>query len=86
MKPFIAFVIGLVLGVGLWLFIPSSAPEIKYVTQYRDRVVETEVRVDKDCAAPPEKHCLSPAYVLGLLQDCRAGKLDQSIPDITVRK
>jgi hypothetical protein len=87
MNAILGFLAGLALAALVWLIMPPEAPRTVTVTRVVNHVTQEEVLVEKECPAPPpERQCIEPAYVLDLLKDCRAGRLDQAHPDITVRK
>lgn len=87
MNVILGFLCGVAVVVMAWLVIPPEAPRTVTVTKVINRVTQEEVLVEKECPAPaPERQCIEPSYVLGLLKDCRAGRLDQTDPDVTVRK
>ena len=88
MNTIIGLIVGLVIGLTASLMFQPE-PVVKLSTQVVERVVQEEVLVEKDCPAPEpntERQCIEPSYVLGLMKDCRAGKLDQTDSDVTVRK
>jgi len=89
MNAVLAFLCGVAVTIMVWLSLPMPEASVVYVPKIVNRVIQEEVLVEKDCPAleiVPVKQCIEPAYVLGLMKDCRAGKLDQSDPDITVRQ
>jgi hypothetical protein len=87
MNAILGFLAGIALAALVWLAMPLAEAPVVYVTKVVNHVTQEEVLVEKECPAPaPERQCIAPAYVLGLLKDCRAGKLDQTDADITVRK
>lgn len=85
MKTIIGFIVGFAVGLIGWILFPPE-PVVKFRTQVIGRIVQEEVLVQKECPPPPTQQCLSPAYVLGLLKDCRNGRLDQADTDITLRR
>lgn len=88
MKPLFTFIIGISAGLLLGLFMLGD-PEPVTVPQAVERIVREEVKVEAKCPVTspcPDRRCISPSYVLDLLKACRAGKLDQSDADITVRQ
>lgn len=89
MNVILAFLAGIALAVIVWLAMPMPEAPVVYVPKIVSRVVQEEVLVDKECPAPeapPERQCIEPSYVLDLLKGCRAGRLDRTDPDITVRR
>ena len=87
MKAILAFLCGFATAVMIWLARPIDEAPVVYVPKIVSRVVQEEILVEKECPAPqPERQCIEPSYVLDLMQDCRAGRLDQTHPDITVRR
>ena len=87
MNAILAFLAGIALAVLVCLVIPLAETPVVYVTKVVNHVTQEELLVEKECpASAPERQCMEPAYVLGLMQDCRAGRLDQTDPDVTVRK
>lgn len=85
MNAIIGLIVGFLIGLtGSLIFQPE--PVVQLQTQVVERIVQEEVQVEKECPAIQERQCIEPAYVLGLMKDCRAGKLDQTDSDVTVRK
>jgi hypothetical protein len=89
MNVLLAFLCGFATAVMIWLALPPADAPVVYVPKVERIVVQEEVMVEKDCPAPEpqaERQCIEPSYVLGLMKDCRAGRLDQTDPDVTVRR
>lgn len=90
MKAIIGFLVGAAISYVLTTIVFPSEPVVKVQTQLVGRILPLDPPAGtRPCVPAPAKQdtqCLSPAYVLGLLRDCRNGKLDQAEADITLRQ
>ena len=88
MKALIGFLVGVAVSYVLPAIVFPPEPVVKVQTQLVGRILPLgPPAVTRPCApAKQDTQCLSPAYVLGLLRDCRNGKLDQTEADITLRQ
>lgn len=81
----IGFILGFGVGLAGWVILLPTDPIVKVQTQVIRHTVPGQ------CPPAPRRvqttsQCLSPAYVLDLMKDCRAGRLNQTDADVTLRQ
>lgn len=79
--------IGIALAVAVELMLPAEPPKI--IRYEVPKYIEKRVEIEKECQATPpviEPHCIPPSLVADIIRQCRAGTLDFSIPNFTIRK
>jgi len=79
-----SLIVGMFIG---FLMKTDKPPQVVYHAPIVEAKERPKPEICPVCpACPKQKRGIPPSYVKELLEDCRAGKLDQSDPDVTIRK